>query len=219
MRPRPRSYERNLNKGLTKDNYLTAGKIFKTIIDKERGGQYLGRDVQYIPHVTGEIKSFVRTLAVNSYADMCTIEVGRNVGDLENSYFVEAMRELRQEEGRSNVCSINVTYMLQPGQLGEFKSKPAQLGMRKLMELGLSPDIVVCRSENKISRSVNEKVSISSDVDPAGIQHLGRRQHLRIPLTLKEMKVDGDHIQDPRHPAQGQAGPNTSLSGASSTTA
>ena len=185
------SYERNLNKDLTRDNYLTSGKIFKTVIDKERGGQYLGRDVQYIPHVTGEIKRFVRTLAMNSSADIVTIEVGGTVGDLENSYFIEAMRELRQEEGRSNVCSINVTYILQPGHLGEFKSKPAQLGMRNLMELGLSPDIVICRSEHKVSRSVIEKVSMSSDVDPERVYSMWDAGSIyEIPLTLNEMKVD-----------------------------
>lgn len=185
------SYERNLNKNLTRDNYLTSGKIFKTVIDKERGGQYLGRDVQFIPHVTGEIKRFVRTLAMNSSAEIVTIEVGGTVGDLENSYFIEAMRELRQEEGRSNVCSINVTYVLQPGHLGEFKSKPAQLGMRNLMELGLSPDIVICRSENRVSRSIIEKVSMSSDVEPERIYNLWDSGSVYdIPLSLKDMKMD-----------------------------
>ncbi len=185
------SYERNLNKNLSKDNYLTAGKIFKTIIDKERSGGYLGRDVQFIPHVTGEIKNFVRTLAVNTNADIVTIEVGGTVGDLESSYFVEAMRELRYEEGRSNVCSINITYILQPKALAEFKSKPAQLGMRKLMELGLKPDIVVCRSENAITKSVMEKVSIFSDVDIQRIYNIWDVGNVyEMPLALKEMGVD-----------------------------
>jgi CTP synthase len=185
------SYERNLNKNLSRDNYLTSGKIFKTVIDKERGGQYLGRDVQYIPHVTGEIKRFVRALAMNSSADIVTIEVGGTVGDLENSYFIEAMRELRQEEGRANICSVNVTYILQPGHLGEFKSKPAQLGMRNLRELGLRPDIVICRSENKVSRSVIEKMSIFSDVDPERVYSLWDSGSIYdIPLSLKEMRMD-----------------------------
>ncbi len=185
------SYERSLNKNLSKDNYLTAGKIFKTIIDKERAGQYLGRDVQFIPHVTGEIKNFVRTLAVNSNADVVTIEVGGTLGDLENSYFVEAMRELRYEEGHSNVCSINVTYILQPKSLEEFKSKPAQFGMRKLMELGLNPDIVVCRSENEITRSVKEKVSIFSDVEMDRIYNLWDAGNIYdIPFALSDMGMD-----------------------------
>jgi CTP synthase len=185
------SYERSLNKNLTKNNYLTAGKIFKTIIDKERAGGYLGRDVQFIPHVTGEIKRFVRSLAHNSGADIVLIEVGGTVGDLENSYFIEAMRELRYEEGHANVCPINVTYILQPGYLGEFKTKPAQLGMRKLMELGLKPEIVVCRSEREVSKNVRDKLSIISDISADRIYNIWDSGDVyRIPLTLKENGID-----------------------------
>lgn len=185
------SYERSLNKNLTKDNYLTAGKIFKTIIDKERSGGYLGRDVQFIPHVTGEIKRFLRALALKSNADIVLIEVGGTVGDLENSYFIEAMRELRYEEGHSNVCPINVTYILQPGYLGEFKTKPAQLGMRKLMELGLKPEIVVCRSEREVNKNVRAKLSIISDISSDRIYNIWDAGDVyRIPLTLKENGID-----------------------------
>jgi CTP synthase len=185
------TYERSLNKNLTKDNYLTAGKIFKNIIDKERSGGYLGRDVQFIPHVTGEIKHFLRSLALRSGADIVVIEVGGTVGDLENSYFIEAMRELRYEEGRSNLCSINVTYILQPSYLGEFKTKPAQLGMRKLMELGMKPDIVVCRSERQVGKNVKDKLSIISDVSAERIYNLWDAGDIyRIPITLRENGID-----------------------------
>lgn len=185
------SYERSLNKNLTNENYLTAGKIFKNIIDKERGGGYLGRDVQFIPHVTGEIKRFVRELARKSGADIVVIEVGGTVGDLENSYFIEAMRELRYEEGHSNVCPINVTYILQPNYLGEFKTKPAQLGMRKLMELGLKPEIVVCRSERQVGKNVIDKLSIISDIGADRIYNLWDSGDVyRIPLTLRENGMD-----------------------------
>jgi CTP synthase len=185
------TYERQLNKNLTKDNYLTAGKIFKTIIDKERSGQYLGRDVQFIPHVTGEIKCFLRNLAMKSSADIVLVEVGGTVGDLENSYFIEAVRELRHEEGKDNVCIVNVTYIMEPRSLGEFKSKAAQLGIRKLMELGLMPDIVVCRSENPIGRNVKEKMSIFSNVDVDRIYNLYDFKNIyEIPLMLKDMKLD-----------------------------
>ncbi len=185
------SYERSLHINLSKDNYLTAGKIFKTIIDKERNGEYLGRDVQFIPHATGEIKYFIRSLAMKSQAEVVMIEVGGTVGDLENSYFIEAMRELAYEEGHSNVCSINVTYILQPRSLDEFKSKPAQLGMRKLMELGIKPDLVVCRSENPIDRSVKEKVSIFADVTMDRIYNLWDSGNVyEIPLKLKDLGMD-----------------------------
>ena len=185
------TYERQLNMNLSKDNYLTAGKIFKIIIDKERDGKYLGRDVQFIPHVTGEIKYFLRNLAVKSSADIVLVEVGGTVGDLENSYFIEAVRELRYEEGKENVCFINVTYILEPKSLGEFKSKPAQLGIRKLMELGVQPDIIVCRSEKPIDKKIKEKVSIFSDVDVNRIYNLWDFGNIyEIPLLLRENKID-----------------------------
>lgn len=185
------SYERYLNRSLCKDNYLTAGKIFKMIIDKERNGEYLGRDVQFIPHVTGEIKKFVRSLALKSNADIVLIEVGGTIGDLENSYFIEAMRELRYEEGRSNVCFVNVTYVIQPHSLGEFKSKPAQLGIRKLMELGIQPDIIACRSEMPVTKSVIEKLSVFSDVPTDRIYNLYDYGNVyEIPLLLKDLKMD-----------------------------
>lgn len=185
------SYERYLNKNLCKDNYLTSGKIFKLVIDKERRGEYLGRDVQFIPHVTGEIKNFLRNLAMKSDADIVLVEVGGTVGDLENSYFIEAMRELRYEEGRENVCFINVTYIIEPKSLGEFKSKPAQFGIRKLMELGVQPDIIVCRSERPITQKVKEKVSVFSDVCIERIYNLWDFGNIyEIPLILRENKVD-----------------------------
>jgi len=185
------SYERAISRDLTKDNYLTAGKIFKTIIDRERNGKYLGRDVQFIPHVTGEIKKFLRELTVKTGADVVIVEVGGTVGDLENSYFIEATRELRYEEGKDNVCFVNVTYIIQPSSLGEFKSKPAQLGIRKLMELGVQPDIIICRSENPVGKNVLEKLSIFSDVPVERIYNLYDLGNIyEIPLILRENGVD-----------------------------
>ncbi|MFH1229355.1 MAG: CTP synthase (glutamine hydrolyzing) [Candidatus Aenigmatarchaeota archaeon] len=185
------SYERYLNRNLCKDNYITSGKIFKTIIDKERNGEYLGRDVQFIPHVTGEIKRFLRNLAMKSNADVVLVEVGGTIGDLENSYFIEAMRELRYEEGKDNVCFVNVTYIIEPRSLGEFKSKPAQLGIRKLMELGIQPDIVVCRSERPVTKSTMQKISVFSGVDSQRIYNLWDYGNVyEIPLFLRELKMD-----------------------------
>jgi CTP synthase len=185
------TYERHINRSLCKDNYLTTGKIFKTIIDKERRGGYLGRDVQFIPHLTGEIKYFLRNLAMESKTDIVLVEVGGTIGDLENSYFIEATRELKHEEGKDNVCFVNITYILEPKSLGEFKSKPAQLGIRKLMELGIQPDIIVCRSERPIDKKVKEKLSIFSDVDVNRIYNLWDYGNIyEIPLLLREAKID-----------------------------
>lgn len=185
------SYERFTHQNYTKDNYLTAGKIFKRIIEKERKGEFLGRDVQFIPHVTGEIKSFLRELAVKTKADVILVEVGGTVGDIENSYFIEAMRELRYEEGHNNVCFINVTYIIEPKSLKEQKSKAAQLGIRKLLELGVQPDIIFCRCENKLNDSIREKISIYSNVPLKNVFSLSDVESVyELPLILKENNVD-----------------------------
>ncbi len=154
------TYERFINSNLTSKNYLTAGQLFKQILNNEKKGVYLGRDVQFIPHVTGEIKKLIRERGSNS--DFMIIEVGGTVGDIENNYFLEAMRELIVEEGRENVLLINVTYVLEPRSLGEQKSKPAQNGLKELMRCGLKPDVIIVRSERLISDSINHKLSVAS---------------------------------------------------------
>jgi CTP synthase len=185
------TYERMLNQDLSRLNYLTAGKIFKMIIDKERAGKYLGRDVQFIPHVTGEIKGFLRDLAVRSRADIVLVEVGGTVGDIENSYFLEAMRELAYEEGPGNACFVNVVYILEPGSLGEQKSKAAQLGLKALMGMGIQPSMVVCRAESPVQEKVREKISIYSNVPlERVIGSLDVDNIHRLPLFLKEKGVD-----------------------------
>ena len=158
------TYERFLGKNITKSNYLTGGKLFTKILAKEREGGYLGRDVQFIPHVTGEIKHFVRNLAMESGSDVVFVEVGGTVGDIENNYFIEAMRELQYEEGRENVCNIALTYVLEPGFLGEQKSKAAQLGLKMSMGYGLQPDIVACRCDHEVTKKVRQKISMAANV-------------------------------------------------------
>jgi CTP synthase len=158
------TYERFLGFNMTKNNYLTGGKLFHHILDSERKGDFLGKDVQFIPHVTGEIKKFVRNLAMNSNSDVVFVEVGGTVGDIENNYFVKAMQELQYEEGKENVCVVALTFVLEPGFLGEQKSKAAQLGIRMAMAEGLNPDIIACRCHNKVLEKVREKISISSNV-------------------------------------------------------
>ncbi len=185
------SYERFLNQNLSRQNYMTAGRIFKDIIDKERAGKFLGRDVQFIPHVTGEIKRFLRENALKTEADIVLVEVGGTAGDLENSYFIEAMRELSYEEGKENVCFVNVTYILQPSSLGEHKSKPAQLGLRTLMSMGIAPHIVACRSRAEVPNSVREKISVVANVPLNRVINLINADTIYdIPVYLKEIGVD-----------------------------
>ncbi|MBT5740387.1 CTP synthase (glutamine hydrolyzing) [Candidatus Woesearchaeota archaeon] len=158
------TYERFLGENITHHNYLTGGKLFSQILEKERKGDYLGRDVQFIPHVTGDIKRFVRKLALSSNADVVFVEIGGTVGDIENNYFIEAMRQLQYEEGKENVCNVALTYILNPDFLGEQKSKAAQLGLRSLMASGVQPDIVGCRCDTEVNLKVREKISLAVNV-------------------------------------------------------
>ncbi len=185
------SYERFIDKNLTKENYLTTGKILTEILQKERAGKYLGRDVQFIPHVTGETKKYFRKLAIDSKADVVLIEIGGTVGDYENMYLLEAARQLWYEEGEENVCFINLTYIFEPKTLGEQKSKAAQLGIKKMIEMGLMPDIVICRSENPVHDTIREKISVFSNVPLNRVLGLHDSDNFyKIPLMLKEKGLD-----------------------------
>ena len=189
------TYERYLGIKLTKQNYLTGGKVFWNILNRERQGNYLGRDVQFIPHVTGEIKSFARNLALSSQADVVFIEVGGTVGDIENMYFIEAMRELQYEEGHAHVCNIALTYVLQPGFLGEQKSKAAQLGLRAQMGLGIQPDVVACRCDQPVTAKAREKISVHSNVPlPRVVSVHDCNSIYYIPSLLQEAHLDKEII-------------------------
>ncbi|MBA7617617.1 CTP synthase [subsurface metagenome] len=158
------TYERILDQDLTRANFATSGQIFSSILHKERHGDYLGRDVQMIPHVTGEVKLKLRQLATETDADIVFVEIGGTVGDLENAYYIEAMRELAYEEGPNSCCFVALTYILEPATLGEQKSKAAQLGIKQLMQCGIQPDIIACRAANPVSEKVRQKISVYSNV-------------------------------------------------------
>ncbi|MDX2115848.1 MAG: CTP synthase [Planctomycetota bacterium] len=162
------TYERMLDQNLSKRNFVTAGQIYAEILDRERHGGYLGRDVQMIPHVTGEVKRKIRELAMfgdgSKPADVVFVEVGGTVGDYENSFYVEALRELAFEEGPDSVCFVALTYIVEPPALGEQKSKAAQLGVKRVMEAGIQPHIVACRSHNPCSPTVLEKIAMFTNV-------------------------------------------------------
>jgi CTP synthase len=158
------TYERILDLNVSKDNYMTNGKLFQTILNKERRGDYLGRDVQVIPHVTGEIKLFLRNLAMKSQSDIVLFEIGGTAGDMENMYCIEAARELMYEEGKENVCFIALTYIMEPSFLGEQKSKAAQLGIKELLSMGIQPDIIGCRAQSPVTEKIKEKISVYSNV-------------------------------------------------------
>lgn len=158
------TYERMLDQNLTCDNFVTSGQIFQAVLDKERHGEYLGRDVQMIPHVTGEVKFLLRKLALKQAADVVFIEVGGTAGDYENGFFIEALRQLAYEEGEHSVCFVALSYVIEPKALGEQKSKAAQLGLRKLMEVGILPHIIACRARQPVAESARQKIAMFSNV-------------------------------------------------------
>jgi CTP synthase len=185
------TYERMLDMDLTRANFATSGQIFSSILNKERHGDYLGRDVQMIPHVTGEVKLKLRQLAIESGADIIFIEIGGTVGDLENAYFIEAMRELAYEEGPNSCCFVALTYILEPKTLGEQKSKAAQLGIKQLMQCGIQPDIIACRASNPVSEKAREKISIYSNVPIERVISLPDSTSIyKIPAMLRDSSLD-----------------------------
>ncbi len=158
------TYERMLDQNMARMNFATSGQIFSAVLEKERRGSYLGRDVQMIPHVTGEVKWKLRQLAVASDADVLFIEIGGTVGDVENAYYIESLRQLAFEEGPGSTCFVALTYVLQPPALGEQKSKAAQLGIKQLLECGIQPHIIACRAILPVVDKVREKIAMYSSV-------------------------------------------------------
>ncbi|MGP1309270.1 MAG: CTP synthase [Phycisphaerales bacterium] len=162
------TYERMLDQNLTRRNFITAGRVFSEILERERRGGYLGRDVQFIPHVTGEVKRTLRELAMygdgKEPADIVFVEVGGTVGDYENMVYIEALRELAFEEGEGSTAFVALTYVVEPPALGEQKSKAAQLGVKRLLEAGVQPHIIACRASNPASHSVMQKIAMFSNV-------------------------------------------------------
>ncbi len=158
------TYERMLNQNLTHLNFATSGQILSSVLEKEREGLYLGRDVQMIPHVTGEVKLRLRELAVTAQADVVFVEIGGTVGDVENAYFIEAIREMSYEEGPKNFCFVALTYVIEPQILGEQKSKPAQVNLKLLNAAGIHPHIIACRASAPVTKKVREKIALFANV-------------------------------------------------------
>src|SRR6186713_1257826 len=185
------TYERLLDMNLSAANFTTNGQIMSAVLKKEREGGYLGRDVQFIPHVTGEVKLKLRELAVKSNADVVFIEVGGTVGDYENTAYLEACRQLAYEEGEGSVIFVALTQVLEPGALGEQKSKAAQLGIKRLMEMGIMPQIIACRAAHPVKESVREKISMYTNVPMKRVVTMHDVESIyTIPDTLRDADID-----------------------------
>src|SRR3954454_23979215 len=185
------TYERLLDQDLSAANFTTNGQIMSAVLKKEREGSYLGRDVQAIPHVTGEIKLKLRELAAKTDADVVFVEVGGTVGDYENSHYLEACRQLAFEEGEGSVVFVALTYVLEPNALGEQKSKAAQLGIKRLMEVGIMPHIIACRAGSPVKDKVREKISMYTNVPMRRVVSMHDVESIYlIPEALREQGMD-----------------------------
>jgi CTP synthase len=204
------TYERLLDQDLTRLNFATSGQIYSRVLEKERQGSYLGRDVQMIPHVTGEVKSKLRELAVTTDADVVFVEIGGTVGDVENGYFIEAMRELAFEEGPNSCTFVALTYIISPPMLGEQKSKAAQLGIRGLLATGIQPQIIACRGKEPVSQKVREKLALYSNVPINSVFSMHDCSSIYVipdmirDAGLDEVVIDSLKIRDRLHP-EGEA--------------
>jgi CTP synthase len=182
-------YERFIDENLNKRSNTTTGWIYRSVIEKERRGDFLGRTVQVIPHVTDEIKDRVRRLA-DEDVDIVIVEIGGTVGDIEIVPFVEAIRQFRRDIGRDNVCYVHLT--LVPLLVsGEQKTKPTQHSVSELRSRGIQPDVIVCRSDNPISESLKRKISLQCDVPvEAVVSAVDASSIYEIPLVLHEQGLD-----------------------------
>jgi len=180
-------YERFLDQDLTKASSVSTGQIYQAVISKERRGDYLGRTIQPIPHVTNEIKERIRGIGRDSGAQVVIVEVGGTVGDIEGQPFLEAIRQMRKEEGRHDTLAIHVTLLPYISTTGEIKTKPTQHSVRELRSMGIQPDVIVCRSDRPVSEDIRQKISLFCDVEArAVIPLLTMPTIYEVPLVLEE---------------------------------
>jgi CTP synthase len=185
-------YERFIDENLTKESSVTAGKIYKSVIDKERKGNYLGATVQVVPHITNEIKSRIEQAAIKSNADVVITEIGGTVGDIESLPFIEAIREFRLEKGYENVLFVHNTLVPYLKTSEELKTKPTQHSVKELQGFGIQPDIIILRSEKHISDSQKEKVSMFCNVPKNAVYEcVDEKIVYDVILSYHKQNVDG----------------------------
>jgi CTP synthase len=192
-------YERYTHAELTRKNNLTTGRIYETIIQKERRGDYLGKTVQVIPHVTNEIKAAVYRVA--EHADMTIVEIGGTVGDIESQPFLEAIRQMRQEVGRENSLFIHLTLVPFISTAGELKTKPTQHSVKELLEIGIQADILLCRTDRFLSPDMKSKIALFCNVsDNAVITAKDVASVYEVPLVLAAEGLDEEIVRQLRLP-------------------
>ncbi|XP_073228702.1 CTP synthase 1-A-like isoform X1 [Porites lutea] len=189
------NYERFLDVTLHRDNNITTGKIYQSVIDKERRGDYLGKTVQVVPHITDAIQDWVTRVSgepveKDTNADVCIIELGGTVGDIEGMPYIEAFRQFQFRVGKDNFCVVHVSLIPEPDSTGEQKTKPTQNSVREMRGLGLSPDLIMCRCKHPVTTSVKEKVSLFCHVPPEQVIDVHDCKSIyRVPLLLANQNI------------------------------
>jgi len=182
-------YERFVGESMTRANSITTGRIYQDVINKERRGEYLGATVQVIPHITNAIKDAIRRLAPNH--DVVITEIGGTVGDIESLPFLEAIRQYRQEVGREHTLFVHLTLIPYIAAAGELKTKPTQHSVRELMEIGIQPDVLICRSEHPVSPDMRQKIALFCNVDvQAVIEARDVGTIYEVPLEYARQRLD-----------------------------
>src|ERR1051326_4780621 len=182
-------YERFTHARLSRDNNWTTGRIYEQIIAKERRGDYLGKTVQVIPHVTNEIKAAMRK--VSQDVDVSLVEIGGTVGDIESLPFIEAIRQMRQELGRENTIFVHVTLVPWIAAAGELKTKPTQHSVKELLSVGIQPDILLCRTDRFLSKEIKSKIALFCNVEEqAVITAKDVASIYEVPLVFAREEVD-----------------------------
>ncbi len=182
-------YERFTNESLSQGNSVSAGRIYQDVITKERRGDYLGATVQIIPHITDEIKHRLRKLAPGN--DVVITEIGGTVGDIESLPFLEAIRQIRQDEGRENAIFIHLTLVPYIAAVGELKTKPTQHSVRELMEIGIQPDVLICRAEQALDEGTRKKIALFTNVPIDGVIEARDVDTIyEVPLELRRQRLD-----------------------------
>ncbi|OGO47392.1 MAG: CTP synthase, partial [Chloroflexi bacterium RBG_16_63_12] len=183
-------YERFIDTNLNHVCNITTGQIYSDVIAKERRGDYLGGTIQVIPHVTNEIKKRIGLVSKTTGAEVVLVEVGGTVGDIESQPFLEAMRQMRTDVGRENTLYVHVTWLPHIGATGELKTKPTQHSVRELRSLGISPDIIVARSDHPVSGDLRQKIALFCDVPERAVIPLVTTDVLyEVPLSLEQAHV------------------------------
>jgi CTP synthase len=184
-------YERFTDESLHGGSNVTTGAVYSAVIAKERRGEFLGKTVQVIPHITDEIKSRIRGIAESTGAELVVVEIGGTVGDIESLPFLEAIRQLRNEVGRDNCAFVHVSLLPHIAPTGELKTKPTQHSVKELRSLGIVPDAIVCRSDRPIGRGLKEKISLLCDVPiEAVVSAVDADSIYEVPLVLHEEGLD-----------------------------